>query len=164
MINIEFRGAIRTEIEEPKPVIEVLNSYPEILEKLLNPGEIPVAVKVNGDIETLNYMVEDDVRLDIIGSRSNIGRRILERSYIFLLNFAVSLIMPEQKVLVEHSYHRSLYGRFKNYVPKGEDIDRIREKMRELVEKNLPIQKKLVTKEEAPKRYLRKRMKKIKLD
>lgn len=157
MINIEFRGAIRTEIEEPKPVIEVLNSYPEILEKLLNPGEIPVAVKVNGDIETLNYRVEDDVRLDVIGSRSNIGRRVLERSYIFLLNFAVSLVMPEQKILVEHSYHRSLYGRFKNYTPKGEDIDRIKEKMRELVEKNLTIQKKLVTKEEALKIFKEKK-------
>lgn len=151
MINIEFRGAIRAEIEKPASVLDILRSKTDIIEKLLNNGEVPVAVRVDGEIESLNYLVEDDVRLDLIGSRSNLGRRILERSFIFLLNYAVSLLMPDQRVLVEHSYHKSLYGRFRNYLPKSEDIEKIKEKMKELAGKDLPIQKKLVTKEEALK-------------
>lgn len=151
MINVEFRGAIRTEIERPTPLIDILKSKTEIVDKLLNKGELPVAVRVDGDIESLNYLVEDDVRLDLVGSRTNLGRRILERSFIFLLNYAVSLLMPDQKVLVEHSYHKSLYGRFKNYLPKCEDIEKIKEKMKEIAGKDLLIQKKLVTKEEALK-------------
>lgn len=151
MINIEFRGAIRAEIEKPASVLDILRSKTDIIEKLLNNGEVPVAVRVDGEIESLNYLVEDDVRLDLIGSRSNLGRRILERSFIFLLNYAVSLLMPDQRVLVEHSYHKSLYGRFRNYLPKSEDIEKIKEKMKELAGKDLPIQKKLVTKDEALK-------------
>ncbi|MFN3699305.1 MAG: nucleoside kinase, partial [Dictyoglomus sp.] len=149
MINVEFRGAIRTELENSLSVLDILRKNPDITEKLLNKGEIPVAVRVDGEIESLNYLVEDDVRIDLIGNRSNIGRRILERSFIFLLNFAVSLLMPDQKILVEHSYHKSLYGRFKNYIPKNEDVEKIKDKMREISEKDLPIGKKLVTKGEA---------------
>ncbi len=149
MISVEFRGAIRAEIENPQKVIDIVNNNKEITSKLLSEGEIPVGVRVNGEIEDLNFMVTEDIRLDVIGSRSNLGRRILERSFIFLLNLAVSKVFPDQKVLVEHSYHKSLYGRFKNYIPKWDDMEKIKEKMRELSEKDIIIQKKYMDKEEA---------------
>jgi len=151
VINVELRGAIKLSFENPLTVREIIDNNGDICCKLLNNGEIPVAVKVNGEIADLNFLINDDVRLDFIGSSSNYGRRVLERSFIFLLNFAVSQVMPEYKATVEHSYHKSLYGRFRNYVPKAEDLDKVKEKMKEIVEKDLPIEREYVNKEEALK-------------
>ncbi|PMQ01138.1 MAG: nucleoside kinase [Dictyoglomus sp. NZ13-RE01] len=150
MINIEIRGAIKIQEENPIQAKDLLTKYKELFNELLN-GDHPVAIRVNGKIEDLNYLIQEDVRLDFLGVRNNFGRRVLERSYIFLLNLACELDFPEHKVIVEHSYHKSLYGRFKNYVPKTKDLEIIENKMRELAEKDIPIEKIEVSREEALK-------------
>ncbi|MGC8971477.1 MAG: nucleoside kinase [bacterium] len=155
MIRVDFRGAIRVELEEPSSVREIINKYPNISKELLGEGDLPVAVKLGDRIEDLNYIVNEDKSLDLIGVKENYGRRVLERSYIFLFSFATKLLFPDLKVLLEHSYHKSLYGRFKNYIPSSNDLLKIEEKMKELTEKDIPIKKEIYTTEEAIKIFER---------
>lgn len=151
MINIEIRGAIRLQEENSIIAKDLVLKNPNIFKDLLGEDDLPVALRVENEIEDLNYLIQEDTRLDFIGVRSNFGRRIFERSYIFLLNLACEKVFPDLKVVVEHSYHKSLYGRFRNYIPKQKDLEIIEEKMKELVEKDIPIEKVLVSKEEALK-------------
>lgn len=65
----------------------------------------------------------------------------MERSYIFLFNLATKYLFPDLKVIIEHSYHKSLYGRFKDYIPTIEDLSKIEEKMREIAEEDIPIKR-----------------------
>ncbi|MGB9858019.1 MAG: nucleoside kinase [Dictyoglomaceae bacterium] len=150
MINIEIRGAIRLKEENPISAKELISKNSDLFKNLLE-GDIPIALRVDNGIEDLNYLIQEDMKLDFIGVKSNFGRRVLERSYIFLLNLACEKVFPDLKVVVEHSYHKSLYGRFKNYTPKQKDLEIIEEKMRELAEKDIPIEKILVSKDEALK-------------
>ncbi|MGB9768994.1 MAG: hypothetical protein ACPL08_08860 [Dictyoglomus turgidum] len=150
MINIEIRGAIRLKEENPISAKEFISKNSDLFKNLLE-GDIPIALRVDNGIEDLNYLIQEDMKLDFIGVKSNFGRRVLERSYIFLLNLACEKVFPDLKVVVEHSYHKSLYGRFKNYTPKQKDLEIIEEKMRELAEKDIPIEKILVSKDEALK-------------
>jgi len=151
MIQIEFRGAIRMELEKPLSVREVIEKNPNVSKELLGDGDIPIAVKLEDRVEDLNFVIQEDRRLDIIGVRNNFGRRILERSYIFLLNLACKRLFPELNIVVEHSYHKSLYGRFRNYVPKLKDIEEIEAKMKELSALDILIKKEVWEREKALK-------------
>lgn len=151
MPNVEIRGAIRVWEENPLKAKELINKNQELIKSLFVDNDIPVAVRIENQIEDLNYLIDDDVRLDFINIKSNFGRRVWERSYIFLLNLACERVFPDLKVVVEHSYHKSLYGRFRNYIPKQRDLELIEEKMKELAEKDIPIEKVIVSKEEALK-------------
>ncbi len=151
MPNVEIRGAIRVWEENPLTAKELISKNQELMKNLFGDNDIPVAVRIENQIENLNYLIDDDVRLDFISIKSNFGRRVWERSYIFLLNLACERVFPDLKVVVEHSYHKSLYGRFRNYIPKQKDLELIEEKMKELAEKDISIEKVIVSKEEALK-------------
>ncbi|MCX7845939.1 MAG: nucleoside kinase, partial [Dictyoglomaceae bacterium] len=151
MPNVEIRGAIRIEEDNPLSVKDLILKNQETIKNLFADNDFPVAIRLENQIEDLNYIIDDDVKLDFINLKSNFGRRVWERSYIFLLNLACEKVLPDLKVIVEHSYHKSLYGRFKNYIPKQKDLEIIEEKMRELAEKDIPIEKVVVSKEEALK-------------
>jgi len=151
MIQVEFRGAIRIKLEGPMSVRNIIEENPNIPRELLGDGNMPIAVKLEDRIEDLNLIVEEDRKLDLIGVKSNFGRRIWERSYIFLLNLACKKLFPELNIIVEHSYHKSLYGRFKNYIPKLKDIEDIEAKMKELAGLDIPIKKEIWEREGALK-------------
>ncbi|MEN2984544.1 MAG: nucleoside kinase [Dictyoglomaceae bacterium] len=154
MPNVEIRGAIRIKEDNPLSVKDLILKNQEAIKNLFAENDFPIAVRLENQIEDLNYLINDDVKLDFINLKSNFGRRIWERSYIFLLNLACEKVLPDLKVIVEHSYHKSLYGRFKNYIPKQKDLEIIEEKMRELAEKDIPIEKVVVSKEEALKIFI----------
>lgn len=148
-MDIRLRGAINIEVDNSISVKELLDRFPNASTSLLGEGDIPVAVQIGDRIEDLNYVLEKDTSIDLIGAKNNYGRRVLERSYIFLFNLATKILFPELKVIIEHSYHKSLYGRFKDYMPTIDDLSKIEEKMRELVEKDIPIRKEIYTRESA---------------
>ncbi|HPC77013.1 MAG TPA: nucleoside kinase, partial [bacterium] len=77
----------------------------------------------------------------------------MERSYIFLFNLATKYLFPDLKVIIEHSYHKSLYGRFKDYIPTIEDLSKIEEKMREIAEEDISIKKEVHSRESAIKLF-----------
>jgi len=112
-----------------------------------------VAVQIGDRIEDLNYILDEDISIDLIGVKNNYGRRVLERSYIFLFNLATKYLFPDLKVIVEHSYHKSLYGRFKDYIPTIEDLSKIEEKMREIAEEDISIKKEVHSRESAIKLF-----------
>ncbi|MGC8716955.1 MAG: nucleoside kinase [bacterium] len=151
MIQVEFRGAIKIDLEKPSSVREIIEENPNIPKELLGNSDMPIAVRLEDRIEDLNLVIEEDKKLDLIGVKNNFGRRIWERSYIFLLNLACKKLFPELNIVVEHSYHKSLYGRFRNYTPRLKDIEDIEAKMKKLAELDIPIRKEVWEREKALK-------------
>ncbi|HHV81365.1 TPA: nucleoside kinase [bacterium] len=152
-MEIRLRGAINLEVDSPLSVREFLEKFPQVEVTLLGEDDIPVAVQIGDRIEDLNYILDEDISIDLIGVKNNYGRRVLERSYIFLFNLATKYLFPDLKVIIEHSYHKSLYGRFKDYIPTIEDLSKIEEKMREIAEEDIPIKKEVHSRESAIKLF-----------
>ncbi|MBP8639040.1 MAG: nucleoside kinase [Dictyoglomi bacterium] len=152
-MEIRLRGAINLEVDSPLSVREFLEKFPQVEVTLLGEDDIPVAVQIGDRIEDLNYILDEDISIDLIGVKNNYGRRVLERSYIFLFNLATKYLFPDLKVIIEHSYHKSLYGRFKDYIPTIEDLSKIEEKMREIAEEDIPIKKEVYSRESAIKLF-----------
>ncbi|NPD91114.1 nucleoside kinase [Xylanibacter muris] len=110
----------------------------------------PVAAKVNNKVEGLCYRLYHNKDVEFIDLHYSSGSRIYSRSLFFVLCKAVSDIYPEAKVVIDipvsNGYYCDLqFGRAVTM----DDADRIRRRMQEIIDADIPIQRHEVTTEEA---------------
>ena len=96
--------------------------------------------KVNNKTESLSYKVYRPIRVEYFDISDQSAMRTYVRSLCFLLAKAVDDIMPNAKVYFEHAISKGYYFNIKNghYVTK-EDLAKIKERMQELVNADIPF-------------------------
>lgn len=90
----------------------------------------------NADVRVITYDMEE-------------GRRIYERTLQFVLLAAAKRILPDVHVRIEHSFGQGLYARAVGRILTGAEVGAIRRAMREIIDADLPITRKDVTKQDA---------------
>ena len=109
-----------------------------------------VAVKVNHLLRPLQETLEEDAEVEFLDLSTSIGHRIVERSTVFLLAKVVREFYPEATLSAEHSISNGLYCLLKNQNHiKKEHVERMERRMRELVEQDLPIERRIYETEDA---------------
>ena len=112
-----------------------------------NYSETIIMAEVNGRPYELNYKVTDDVTVDFFDLTSPTGNRVYESGLIFVLEKAC-LNMLNSEIEVKYSIDKGIYIKTHKNITK-EDIDKVSNEMKEIVKRNLPIQKNLVNRLEA---------------
>jgi uridine kinase len=109
-----------------------------------------LAVRCSNVLRELNDTIEQPCDLTLVDLASSDGEKIYQRSLSFIMIYAAKVCFPNIKVRIEHSLSKGLYCEF-DYERKllQADYDRIRLKMREAIEADLPFEKMTVRKEEA---------------
>ncbi|MGC8611498.1 MAG: nucleoside kinase [Athalassotoga sp.] len=100
-----------------------------------------VASLFNNDIRELSKTLERDGTLDFIDLTSEDGVRIYQRGLMFLAYVAAKRIFPDKKMRVRYSLGKGIYCEFDGWVPSEEDLKNLKDKMRELVEMDIPFLK-----------------------
>jgi uridine kinase len=115
----------------------------EISENLRELYSAPItAALVNNKLQELSYLVPDGASVEFLDLTSKEGMRIYHRSLTFLLIYATHELFPEATVKVEHSLSKGLYCEIKkDPALSAEDVSRIEERMRQLVNSDLPLKK-----------------------
>ncbi len=124
-----------------------------------------LAALVDNKLKELSFKPSNLHRVEFIGYNHPDGRRSYVRSLCFVLQNAVRELYPDKVLVIDHSLPSGLYceiiekgknddGRNKVYFVTDDEIDRIREKMKEIVAKNLPFTKIKMFSEEAEKIFL----------
>lgn len=136
---------------------EILVERGTVLQKIIKDNclekDIPVVLaKLNGNYYELSHKLKEDGELEPIDITNNLGLKTYARTLQFILIKSVLDIFPEAKITIEHSMSKGLFGE----IHKGtslceDDIKKIKNRMQELINKNLPIEKLSVKKEEAIK-------------
>lgn len=116
-----------------------------------NYSEKIIMAEVNGRPYELNYKVTDDVTVDFFDLTSPTGNRVYESGLIFVLEKAC-LNMLDSEIEVKYSIDKGIYIKTYKKITK-EDLDKISNEMKEIVKRNLPIQKNLVNRLEAIEYY-----------
>lgn len=116
-----------------------------------NYSETIIMAEVNGRPYELNYKVTDDVTVDFFDLTSPTGNRVYESGLIFVLEKAC-LNMLNSEIEVKYSIDKGIYIRTYKKITK-EDLDKVSREMKEIVKRNLPIQKNLVNRLEAIEYY-----------
>lgn len=112
-----------------------------------------IAARFNNEIKSLNYRLNEDGNLSLIDISDKDGIRVYRKGLLFVIGMAVEELYPEAKMGVNYQLSNSLLCEFENLEVTDEVIERINQKVAEIVSKNLPIEKKSMSKEEAEKFY-----------
>lgn len=99
-----------------------------------------VAIRVNNEIQALSTRLEVNAVLEPITLAGSDGAMIYRRSLAFLLAMAAKELFPDRNLYVGHSLGHSYYYSFVDeQPPTTEELIALDQKMRELVQENLPI-------------------------
>lgn len=109
-----------------------------------------IAGLVDNKLVDLNYRIHRDCTVKAVDIRSEEGMKVYRRSMSFVFIKAVHEIYPHARVTIEHSLGKGLYCEIhkERSLTRG-DVELIKQKMQEIVSKNLPFERIKVSIEEA---------------
>jgi len=109
-----------------------------------------VGVRVNGDVLDLSSQVESDSKPEPIYMDSKEGLEIIRHSTSHVMAMAVKELFPGVRVTIGPAIEDGFYYDFDYKRPfKEEDLEKIEEKMKEIVKADLPFVRKEMTSQEA---------------
>ncbi|ANW99375.1 AAA family ATPase [Thermoclostridium stercorarium subsp. thermolacticum DSM 2910] len=117
---------------------------------------IVVAAYVNNEIRELTYAVTEDCNITFIDLSTADGARIYERSLTFLLVKAFHDIFPGESLEICHSVSKGLFFECSVRGLDENGVKIIEARMRELVNMDLPFEKKTMPTEEAKQLFINK--------
>ena len=147
MIKVLCNGS-NYEIEEKMSVHNFLKDVVKI------EMEDIYACKVFNEVKSLSFNIDRDCEVEILDSSSSDGNRIYVRGLVFILLKAFEELYPNKKFIVNYALGHSLYCESAtDFIFTEEDISKIRTRMQEIIDANYPIEKNVLSIEEAVNIY-----------
>ena len=120
--------------------------------RLLSLARKPVLASVDGEVFGLDVSLEKSAEVKVLFTDSEEGLEILRHSAAHLLAHAVVELFPGTQIGVGPAVENGFYYDFLRETPfSPEDLTAIEARMKEIVERHLPIRKLVYTKSEAIK-------------
>ena len=117
---------------------------------LFNGGRSVVAARVNGVLRDLSHPVEDGDEVAPVAVDSDDGRMIMRHSAAHILAQAVQDLFPEAKLGIGPPIENGFYYDFDVDQPfRPEDLERIEERMRQIVKEGQRFSRRAITDDEA---------------
>ena len=144
MPNIRLPDGSQKTFPEPVTVAEVAQSIGAGL------ARAALAGKVNGKLVDTSHRLDADAELQIITERDPEGVEILRHSTAHLLAHAVKELYPDAQVTIGPVIENGFYYDFSYKRPfTPEDLAAIEKRMQEIAKKDLPVERKVMSRNEA---------------
>ena len=111
-----------------------------------------VSAKVNNASQGLKFRLYQTRDVEFIDARDGSGRRVYVRSLCFVLYKASCDVFPGSKLFIEHPLSGGYYCNFKkrgNEPLTDDDVNRICQRMQEIIDQDMPFRRTEATTEEA---------------
>ena len=111
-----------------------------------------VSAKVNNASQGLKFRLYQNRDVEFIDARDGSGRRVYVRSLCFVLYKASCDVFPGSKLFIEHPLSGGYYCNFKkrgNEPLSDDDVNRICQRMQEIIDQDMPFRRTEATTEEA---------------
>ncbi len=129
----------------------LLDVYQEFADELNMPYPV-VSAKVNNTSQGLKFRLFQNRDVEFMDAREGSGHRCYVRSLSFVLYKATQDLFPGSKLFIEHSLCRGYYCNFKkrsNEALTDDDVERLRHRMQEIIDLDMPFRRTESTTEEA---------------
>ena len=132
----------------------LLDVYQEFANELKMPYPV-VSAKVNNTSQGLKFRLYHNRDVEFLDAREGSGQRVYVRSLSFVLYKATSDLFPGSKLFIEHPLAGGYYCNFKPTTRKDERqitdemVERIRQRMTEIINMDMPFRRNEATTEEA---------------
>lgn len=135
------------EVEKGTKVIDALKEQIES-----SKTEI-IACNCNNNIRSLNYEIKEDSKIKLIDYSDSEGQRIYIRGILYIMAKAFNEVYPEIQLAVNYQLSNSMFCELEGVKTTSEMIKKVSERMNEIINKDLPIKKVIMTNEEAENFY-----------
>jgi len=147
-MKINIPGCEEKEFQSGSSVGDILESV-ALKEKC-------IGAKVNGDVVDFWHEVEEDSEIEPIKISSEEGLQLIRHTAAHVMAEAVQSLFPEAKVTIGPVIENGFYYDFD--FPRGftpEDLEKIEERMNEIIKEDKPLTRKTVSREEAVEIFTR---------
>ena len=145
---------IRCENNGKEVLINKGSSLGEIAALLSLRNRYPfIAAYVNNRSEDLNDRIYEPKSIRFIDATHFEGARVYQRTLFFVLYKAVRDLYPEAVLKIQHSLGRGFYFVLEGAETGGKTAARLKERMHELVDADLPIERDIVYRDDAENYY-----------
>ena len=136
-------------IEIPKKI-----KISELLkDEIKNSQEQIIAAKFNNEYVNLDYEIEENGTINLISTSDKHGMKIYIKTLIYIMGKAFEEIYPQAKIRVNYQLSKSMYCEIDNMEVTDEILLNVKNKMTEIIKKDLPIEEKILSRQEAQKFY-----------
>ncbi len=129
----------------------LLDVYQEFADEINMPYPV-VSARVNNTSQGLKFRLFQNRDVEFLDAREGSGHRAYVRSLCFVLYKATVDVFPGSKLFIEHPLSQGYYCNFKkkNAEPlTDEDVERISQRMQEIIDLDMPFRRNESTTEEA---------------
>ncbi|MBU4199605.1 MAG: nucleoside kinase [Verrucomicrobia bacterium] len=116
-----------------------------LLPSRISPDGMPfIGCLANNDVSSLSYPLDVNSAVRFLTMRDPQGMRIYRNSISFLLSKAAATLFPRARFYIEHSLGTGYFCRFETGSRRSitpQQVQRMEDAMRRLVERNLPIRR-----------------------
>lgn len=112
-----------------------------------------IACRFNNEVKSLNFEIDKNGILELIDITNKDGMRIYRRGLIYILSKAFESLYPNAKTEINYQLSNSMLCEVMDAEVNDEMIQNINKKFKEIVDKDLPIIKKRMSKKAAKEFY-----------
>lgn len=144
------------QIEYKNIIIDVKHGTPvsTLLSKEINISkEKIIACRLNNEVKSLNHRIKTSGKLELIGLNDEDGMRIYRRGLVYIISKAINELYPKARMTINYQLTNAMFCTTDNLCITDETIKNIDRRVKEIIEQNLPIEKRFMTKEEAKQFY-----------
>ena len=131
------------EVEKGSKIIDIFK------EEIENSDKHIIGCRVNNEVKSLDFAINDDAKIEFIQNNSKDGRRIYRRGLLYIMGMAFNEVYKEALLTVHYQLSNALLCEVDNMEVTEEMIAKVKEKMIEIIQKDMPIIKVMMTKEDA---------------
>lgn len=126
----------------------------ELLKKYIEEDDLkPIACRFNNEVKRLDMPIETDGEIELIDITNKDGIRVYRRGLIFIVCMAFKELFPKAKLTIEYQLYHSMFCTVENVEITDEVLKQVQNKVDEIIAKNIPIIKNVMTREEAIEFY-----------
>ena len=145
-MQIEYKNII-LDVKQGTPVNQLLS------EEIQKAKCKIIACKFNNEIKSLNYKLKSGGKLELIDLKDKDGMRIYRRGLVYIISKAFNEVYPGALMTINYQLSNAMFCTVDNLEITHEVITNVKKRIKEIIEQDLPIEKRFMTKEEAIKFY-----------
>ena len=139
------------EVGLPKTTKKVIDMFGDNIR--ISPKHV-IGCKVNNEIKSLEYKIQEGDTVELLDLTSKDGLDIYIRGILYIMSMAFEKLYPRKQITVNYQLTNCMFCQLDGYQEVTEEmIEKVKEKMQKIIDKDLPIEKVSMSKRQAEKFY-----------
>ena len=107
----------------------------------------------NNEVKSLDYKLENSGKVELLTYRTTEGKRVYVRGIMYVMSMAIDELYPNSHLTINYQLDNSMFCTFENLKITDETLEKISDRMKQIINENIPITKQSMTHKQAKEFY-----------